>query len=162
MNAVAELRRPEPREELKRIKPTNFQTSEFAFARYSVVLPVGWTLDDVLDPDAWAHVAHKLDRNKISNDPARIGTIIEVRTEDHAFYAELYVRAVRASALDVWPILGPVRLGASQDKPTGNFDVRWNVGKRGFDIVRTSDKVVVAQGLPKKEDAYAWIEQTAG
>lgn len=158
MNEVAKL--SEPREELKRVKPTNFQTSEYAFARYAVLLPVGWTLEDVLVPEAWAHVAHKLDSNKVSKDPARTGAIIEVRTEDHAFYAELYVRAVRNMALDVQVVLGPVVLGKEQ-KAHANFDVRWNVGKRGFDIVRKSDKQIVATGIPKKEDAHAWIEKMA-
>lgn len=158
MNAVAQTRREE---ELKRVKISSFQTSEYAFARYSTVLPVGWTIEDVLDPDAWAQIAYKLDKNKITNDPARVGAIIEVRTEDHAFYAELYVRAVRNMALDVQAVRYEP-LGPQAAKLTGNFDVRWNVGARGFDVIRQSDKVVVAKGLAKKEDAYAWIEQTIG
>lgn len=163
MNAVAELTKLEGArdEPIKRVKPNSLQLAEFAYARYSVELPVGWSLDDVLDPDVWAHVAHKLDRNKSTNEPARTGAIIEIRTEDHAFYAELYVRAVREKALDVqlvsYHVLGP-KVIASNDR----FETRWNVGRRGFDIVRLSDKAVVAQGFPKKEDATAWIEQTAG
>lgn len=158
MNAVAQTRREE---DLKRVKISNFQTSEYAFARYSAVLPVGWTLDDVLDPDAWAQIAYKLDKNKITNDPARVGAIIEVRTEDHAFYAELYVRAVRNMALDVQAIRYE-RLGPKEEVQTAGFDVRWNVGRRGFDVVRKADGVIVADGLPKKEDAYAWIKKTIG
>jgi hypothetical protein len=159
MNAVAELTR---QEQLKRVKPASLQMSEHAYARYSVVLPVGWDLDDVLDPEAWAHVAHKFEKTKLTNEPDRSGAIIEIRTEDHAFYAELYVRAVRNMALDVQAILGPVKLGPQAEKQTAGFDVRWNVGSRGFDIIRQADKVVVAKGLPKKEDAHAWIEQTVG
>lgn len=163
MNAVAEMTKPAKAEEPpKRVKPTSFRaTSDYIFARFAIILPVGWILDDVLDPDAWAHVAHILDRNKITNEPARVGTLIEVRTEDHAFYAELYVRAVRDMALDV-QVLQHVPLGPKVEKKSANFDVRWNVGKRGFDVVRKSDGAIVASGLPKKEDAYAWIDKIAG
>lgn len=146
---------------VKKIALSNFRASEFAYARYAVTLPVGWTLDDLLIPEAWAQVAHVLDKTPMTNEPPRVGTIVEVRTEDHAFYAELYVRAVRKMALDVQVTLGPVLLGGEQKEVKGNFDVRWNVGKRGFDIVRKSDKVIVADGLLKKEDALAWIEKTA-
>ena len=145
---------------VKKIALSLFRSSEFAYARYSVTLPVGWTLDEILDPEAWAQVAHVLDRVPVTGEPPRVGTIIEVRTEDHAFYAELYVRAVRKMALDVQVISGPVTLGVEKKDPQ-KFDVRWNVGKRAFDIVRKSDRVIVADGLPKKEDAYAWIEKTA-
>jgi hypothetical protein len=160
MNAVAELK-PDPKEQVKRVKPTSLQMSEHAFARYSVVAPVGWTIEDLLDPEAWAHVAHKLEKTQLTNEPDRSGAIIEVRTEDHAFYAELYVRAVRKMALDV-DVIQFKPLGPQTEKKTAGFDVRWNVGARSFEVIRQSDKEVVARALPKKEDAYAWIERTIG
>jgi hypothetical protein len=164
MNETTELTRPvlQKREDpLKRVKPTALNaTSDYEYPRFAVTLPVEWTLEDVLDPESWAHVAYKLDANKTTKDPARVGTIIEVRTEDHAWFAELYVRAVRPNALDL-AVLRHTNL-APEDKETGNFHVRWNVGKRGFDVIRLSDKTIVASGLPKKEDAHAWIKETMG
>ena len=35
---------------------------------------------------------------------------------------------------------------------------RWNVGKRTFDVIRSSDRQIVSSGHKLKEDAQAWIE----
>lgn len=156
MNAVAQTRREE---ELKRVKPTSLQMSEHAFARYSVVLPVGWTLEEVLTPEVWAHVAHKFEKTKLTNEPDRSGAIIEIRTEDHAFYAELYVRAVRKMALDV-DVIQFKAIGPKDEKPvSGDYKPRWNVGAGGYDIIRHADGAIVgrASDFKLKEDALNYI-----
>lgn len=158
MTSVARI---QPEEPAKKIKQSAFQLSEHAYGRRSVTLPVGWTLTDILAPESWSEVAHQLVGNRLNGIPPQEGTMIEVRTQDHAFYAELYVRAVEKMALHV-EVIQYKPLGPQESKDTGKFDVRWNVGRRGFDVIRKSDKQIVAEGLPKKEDAYAWIEQTAG
>lgn len=158
MNAVVELTRPADQ---KKVKQSTFQLAEHAYGRRSVTLPVGWSIEDILAPEAWSEVAYLLVGNKLSGTLPQAGSIIEVRTEDHAFYAELYVRAVSKMSMDV-DVIQYKPLGPQEVKDTGKFDVRWNVGRRGFDVIRKSDKQIVAEGLPKKEDAIAWIEQTVG
>lgn len=158
MTAVARIQPDEP---AKKVKRSTFQFAEHAYGRHSATLPVGWTIDDVLAPESWSEVAHLLDGNKMNNTKPQVGAVIEVRTEDHAFYAEIYVRAVEKMALHV-DVIQFKPLGPQEAKETGKFDVRWNVGRRCYEVVRLSDKHIVATDLPKKEDAYSWIEQTAG
>lgn len=160
MNAVTELTRPEAVEHPNKAKQTAFQLSEHAYGRRSYTLPVGWTLEDTLLPEFWSEVAHLLEGNKLNGIPPQEGTIIEVRTQDHAFYAELYVRAVRKMALDVGLIGAPTYFGKKDEKPvSGDYKPRWNVGAGGYDIVRNSDGAIVgrASDFKLKEDAYAYI-----
>ena len=44
---------------------------------------------------------------------------------------------------------------------TSPFEVRWNVGKRGYDVLRKSDKQIVGEAarLKTKEQAFAWIDE---
>ena len=142
---------------------TVFQLAEHAYGRFSVTLPVGVAFDEVLKPETWSQISHRFMRNPASGEPDRTGAVIEVRTQDHAFYAEIYVRAVRGTVLDVGVIREPVYFGP-KDIKTNAYEVRWNVGKRGFDVIRTSDRTIVegAEKFPTKELAYRWIEDVAG
>lgn len=144
-----------------RLLASKFLPNEFAFGRFSAVIPVGVTIDDVLKPEFWAHIAHMLRSNQMTGDPARTGTIIEIRSEDHSLYAELYVRAVKEQALDVALIGKPTYFGPRESSPSEKYSVRWNVGKRGFDILRKSDNAIIGRAVdfPKKEDAYEHIRR---
>jgi hypothetical protein len=150
-----------PAEEPKRILLKDFQEADYSYARFSVTLPLGWTIEDALKPEFWTNVAHRLARQPQTGEPAKVGTIIELRAVDHSLYAELYVRAVMERGLTVALIRDPVFFGprAVQDSP---FEMRWNVGRRGYDIIRRSDKVIVGEGsqFPTKEAAQAWISST--
>jgi hypothetical protein len=155
---VAEATRPEAIEQPNKVKQSTFQLSEHAYGRRSVTLPVGWTLDEILAPEAWSEVAHLLEGNKLNGIPPQAGSIIEVRTQDHAFYAELYVRAVRKMALDV-DVIQAKTLGPKDEKPiSGNYRPRWNVGAGGYDILRSDGAIVGrASDFKLKEDANAYI-----
>jgi len=137
---------------------------DFAFATFSVILPAGWEIDQILNPSAWSHVASIFDRTPGTADAPKVGSTIEVRTQDHAFYAVLYVRAVREQALDVQVIHGPIMLGTQAENTSKAFKMRWNAKQRGFDVIRISDNAVVgsAAQLKKKEDALAWIDKMKG
>lgn len=152
-------------ESVKRIKDNQmwFQEAQYAYGRYSVTLPVGWVLDDVMAPEAWALVAHRLQPQPGTGDAVRIGTIFEVRTQDHAWYAELYVRAVREMAIDVAILREPRVLQPKLDDPDG-YEINWNFGRRGFDIIRKIDreKVGDARKFPKREDAVEYLKRITG
>lgn len=140
----------------------NFKSSEYAYARFSVVLPEGATIKDTLRPEAWSSVAHVLQTKAYTGEPDLRGAIIEVRTVDHSMFAELYVRAVQDNGLTVQLMRDPVKLGPQVVKDETKFFTRWNVGARGFDIIRKSDDQLVgaAKDFPLKEQALAWIEET--
>lgn len=149
------------REGPRSLAPKNFQSSEFAYARFSATLPAGWTLEDALRPEFWANVCHVLQSPPVTREPDKSGAIIELRAEDHSFYAELYVRAVKKRGLDVAVLREPVYLG-QQKVESDKFEIKWNVGKRGFDIIRKSDRETVADGgtIKTREAAQEWIDKT--
>lgn len=148
-----------PQDPAKKVKRSTFQFAEHAYGRHSARLPVGWTIEDVLAPESWSEVAHLLDGNKMSNTHPQVGAVIEVRTEDHAFYAELYVRAVRKMALDIALIGEVTYFGKKDEKPASDaYKPRWNVGAGGYDIVRKDGAIVGrAADFKLKEDAFAYI-----
>ena len=139
----------------------DFQMSEFAYARMCATLPIGWTIEDALKPEFWSGVAHRLQKDQLSGGHDRAGAIVELRTVDHRFYAEVYVLAVRDQTLTVKLIREPVVLQSDEEDLSG-FETRWNVGARGWSIIRKSDKQIVndASKFPLKEDAIDWIEKT--
>lgn len=139
----------------------DFMQAEFAYAKMSATLPVGHTFKDALRPEYWVNVAYMLAATPVTNEPDRAGAVIEVRTADHSFYAELYVRGVPEQGLIVSVLREPVYFGPKQDG-TPQFDLRWNLGKRGFDVLRKSDGAIVGDGtkFPTKEMALKWVEDT--
>jgi len=149
-------------EQLRALKRASFQSSEFAYANLSATLPVGWTVEDALKPEFWVHVTDMLQKTPVTNEPDKAGAIIELRTVDHAFYARVYVRAVQERGLIVQLLGEPVYFGPKEVKAASQFEVRWNVGKRGFDIIRKSDREIVGDGskIPTKEAAQDWIDKT--
>ena len=83
-----------------------------------------------------------------------------VGREDHSAYAELYVRAVQERGLIVALLGEPIYFGPKTAEHA-KFEIKWNVGKRGFDILRKSDREIVADGgkLKTREQAMAWIDR---
>lgn len=160
MNAVAEMTKPV--EVPRKILARHFMESEFAYADISVTMPVGHTIEDALKPEYWSHVAHRLQQNVLTGAPDRSGAIIRLRSEDHAFFAKLYVRAVRKDSLEVALIGEPTYFGPKGGTKSDKYDTRWNVGARGYDVVRKSDGAIVgrAADLKLKEDAVAFIRDT--
>lgn len=159
MSDVAVAVKPAPVIEVPRIHPRDFKLCEYEYARFSARLPIGATFQDALKPEFWVQVCHLLRKNPVTNEPDKSGAIIEIRTVDHAFFAELYVRAVQEKGLVVAVLREPVYFG-QQEVKSDRFDVRWNVGARGYDVIRRSDKEVVAKALSTKEEAQSWIDTT--
>lgn len=162
--AVQELNKPKA-PPLPVLPPTNdrFSITEsgYAYAEVDVRLPVGHTLEDALRPEYWVHHASKLKARAFTAEPDRAGAKIRLRTDDHAWYCECYVRAVDDGGLRLQVILGPVRLGPAEAKQHKGYEKRWNVGARGYDILRLSDNQIVANAskIKTREDADNWIAE---
>lgn len=156
--AAEPARRVQEQEPPRQLRESSLASSEFAYARLSATLPVGWTIEDALKPEFWVRVAHKFAKTPVTGEPDKTGAIIELRSVDHSFYAQLYVRAVREGGLVVQLIGEPEYFGP-RDVKSSNFETRWNVGRRGYDVLRQSDREIVAHGLPTKEAAQEWIDK---
>lgn len=152
------------RERDTKILQKDFLQASFAYNRWSVTLPFGISFKETLVPEFWANVAHLLAPNKTTGQPARVGDVIEVRTIDGSMYGELYVRAVRTESLIVSVIKEPVYFNVDKMNPTApnSMKVRFNVGKRKYEVTRKSDGVVVGDGFDLKENAVDFIEKMAG
>lgn len=151
-----------------------FQASEYARACFDVVLPANWDYEDTLRPGFWANVCHLLKRNPVSGEPSRQGALIDVGTEDHAFFAKLYVRAVLKAGLVVQcigPSIDPrtgkacpidIETGLAwqgrKDVESGVFDIRWN--GTAFDIVTRDTEQTIAENFATRELATEWVSKT--
>lgn len=160
MPDVAEAVKPARAQEQPRaISVRDFRLCEFEYARFSARLAENVAFEDTLKPEFWVHIVHLLQKTPVTNEPDKAGAIIELRTIDHSFYAELYVRAVEEKGLIVSPLREPVYFGPKAVSSNG-FEAKWNVGKRAYDIIRKSDREIVKGGVPTKEAAQDWIDKT--
>lgn len=131
---------------MKKLDANRFALAEYKFNEWAVVLEFGTPYESIFAPDFWAHVAKDLKQ----------GDIIHVRSEDHSFYARVYVRASDR----LWAKVGEieaVNFDATQKAEESGLAVKWIVGKRSFAVVRQSDNQVIQGGFQIKEDAVAWM-----
>lgn len=145
----------------RKLLEKDFQLDEqFVYARACVTLPVGWAFEECLKPEFWVNIAPKFKKDQFTNGPEKTGAVVTIRTADHAFYAELYVRAVRERDLIVSIVKEPVYFGPKEVQ-SDKYETRWNVGKRSYDIIRKSDKEIVGEAKTK-EGVVDWIAKTHG
>lgn len=149
-------------EDTKAIMPSHFGIAEFGLAQFVATIPAGWKFEECLRPEFWVHVCPLFKRDPSINSPEKTGSLIHILAEDHAFYAQLYVLAVQSQGLTVKVIIPPVPL-QDRDVKSDKYEVRWSSSRRGFDIIRKSDKSVVADGskIKTKDEAAQWIAQGA-
>lgn len=150
----------EPIRSPRKLLPVNLCADGFGNRRWQAYLPDGYTLEDALRPQFWAHVANQM--KSAPGERKGVGDIIEIRNFDHSAYAELYVRGVGDNEVFV-AVMVDRAVAPEIKQESAALDVRWNVGKRGYDIVRVGDKAVVQDGakFPLREQAVAWIAQHA-
>lgn len=139
------------------------QLAEHARNVHVASIEPGLTLEDVQDPAFFAHVAKRM----------RECDHIEVRTDDKAWFAELFVvevgqMFVKTALLRYVELSGGAKV-KSADKPTqsdaapaAGFATVWKGPHKRFCVVRESDKAIVHENAATKEDGDAWIAQHTG
>ena len=142
------------------------QLAEHARNVHVATVEPGLTIEDVQDPAFLAHVAKRI----------REFDHIEVRTEDKAWFAELFV-------IEVGPLFVKTALlryvelsgGAAAKQATGEaaksadaapaaegFTTVWKGPHKRFCVVRDSDRAIVHENAATKEDGDAWIAKHLG
>jgi len=118
---------------------------------WSLILPEGHTVEDTLRPAYWSSIARFFD--------GKFHNFIDVLNDEHSLYARLYVRAVQENQMIVTQIGETQIFGPVAVEIDSALEPRWNVGKRGYDIVRKADGMVIQDGskFGVKEQALAWI-----
>ena len=151
-------------EEVKKLPPGNLRLE--AGQKYlhpEVVMPAGWAFEEALKPEFWERHAHLFAASTDPRRDASTGSKIYIVAEDLAWAGEVFVRAADEKSLHVSVYKEPVYFGP-KDVETDTYETRWNLGVKGHDVVRKSDRSIVQSGrnFPKKEDAIRWIEETTG
>jgi len=161
-----------------KILARNFKLAEFVYRRHRAVTEAGTTIKDVIDPTYWTGVASSLTQ----------GDIIEVVSAETDWYAELFVRSCTKTDAKVAIIrhvsLGqnnpasfiedepgqkdtkskpatdkPKKEGESDKKTDQPYEVKWKGPTNKFQVIRTSDNVVVSGDvvLADKASADEWL-----
>jgi hypothetical protein len=129
----------------------NLHAADFARQVFRVNPPAGTTLDEMLEPDYWAHVARRMTPHDI----------VEVAPEDGAFYARLFV--INADKLWVkMAKLEYVEFGESAPKllATDKFEAKFAGPNAKWRVHNKTDNSLVSNdSFQSRAEAEKWIEQ---
>lgn len=128
-----------------KILQRQIQQADYVRTVHAATPEPGTNLDNMLQPDYWAHVAKSL----------KAGDLIEVRAADGEWFAELYVRST--SATDAKVVVLREHSFAEKRAPTQDVDVKFR-GEKKWSVVRKSDKTVLIEGLETKGAAEDWAK----
>lgn len=134
-------------------QPTTLKRSEFVRGSFTHIAKHGETIDDVLAPSYWAHVAPQMSRFDI----------VEVIADDGSYEVVFRVISAEKSAmkfrvLAVWepePLitgLGPVD---EPSPPVAGLSVTWGGPRHKWRVVDDVTKEVASHGHSNKEEAEA-------
>jgi hypothetical protein len=131
------------------IDPQRMQNAEYLRRDWVLTAEEGTTVDDVLDPSYWAHVAGQLteyDR-------------IEVRVDTGEYLLEMLVKQkgrnwAQVALLHHHDLVGDVKTG---DVGGEEFEAIWKGPLLKWCAMRKADKQILEQKLGSREAAMAWI-----
>lgn len=133
------------------LHPSRFALAEHKRNLYFVTPADGTTLEQVLQPVFWSHVAARL----------RPTDRVEVHAEDGTWFAELYVR----DAGHLHATLVPLRVfefDAAERKATAaDHEVHWKGPHHRWAVVRRSDGQLVKTECASREEAQMWLAGNA-
>jgi hypothetical protein len=127
------------------------KTREFENQDHVVTVEHGNTIDDVLRPEFWSHVAPKL----------RPYDEIRVRADDGTFYARVLVLSCGRNWAKVHQLehhrLTSKDVDMSQAAQFEGYDVKWRGPHCKWSVVRKADNVVVIEKLDSQAEATTWL-----
>lgn len=137
---------------MSKLIPENIQPAEYLRNVHRVKAAETDTIDDVLAPDYWTHVAQKV----------RVGDKLEIFPEGGAWYVEALVVSssnihLKLVALTKVQINEPVKKAEKNDEKKP-FTVEFKGPQRKWSVIRTSDKSYVKEGFEDKDDAIDWLK----
>jgi len=129
--------------------PSRMRLAEYDRQEWIVNAEPGHTIEDLMKPGYWAHMAQQM----TAYDH------IEVRAEDGSWVAELLVvqvdrmwaKVVLKSKFDFTVTEDPEELN--------QHVVEWKGPQHRFAVIRTSDREKIKDGFQNKEEAAAWMRE---
>lgn len=116
---------------------------------------------NITDPELWESTARKFQMT-IGGGPG-YHNMVTVLNERHTLFGWFSVRAISDNQVTLDPIIPLTWFGPDVKEPVPgtNLKPKWNVGRKGWDVVRVSDGRVVQEGSKFKttEMALAWIKE---
>jgi hypothetical protein len=130
------------------INNTRMQMAEYWRNEWVVNAELGTTVEDVMDPQYWAHMAAMLkpyDR-------------IEVRVDDGSWLLELIVTGCDRSWAKVH-LLQRYELTTADVAQTqsAKYEVAWKGPQHKWVVIRLSDQMMIKSELGSKNIAYTWM-----
>lgn len=128
--------------------PDRIGQSEDKERRFVIDIEYGVTLEDVLEPSYWAHVASQMQPMDE----------IKVRTEDGSWVAFLMVKYAERNYVSV--VLDRlIKLDREIQMPiqSERHKVDWKGPRLRFCVTRTLDQKRVKEGCMSREEAIAWM-----
>lgn len=137
-----------------RMLPKNFKldVTGFAFNQWSAKLEEDQSLDDAMEPPFWAGQVDQV----MGAATKGLGDIITVRKLSESLYAKLLIVEIGKGFIRTIKV--EEARAAVPDLPEGvGLTTRWNVGKSCHEVIRKTDKQMMATGFQTKANAIAWI-----
>tara|TARA_Y100000310_G_scaffold320331_1_gene376681 strand:- start:5597 stop:6064 length:468 start_codon:yes stop_codon:yes gene_type:complete len=133
---------------VKRLPVANMRLQETDYTCWHVTLPLGVTVDDLVVPTFWAHVARHLK------------PLSEIRADaiDGSFITRMYVTQVGDTWAKVHVWLNTDMRDASVSDDDPNFYVEFPNATDRWCVRRKTDKSIVKSGFTTREDAATWMQ----
>lgn len=144
--------RNKTRDESVQLSPDRFHEADFRRVVWGSYVEPNTTLEQLLKPEFWAHIAGKLKQYDQ----------IEVKWDDGSHYATFLVIDAGPSWAQVFKLtfvdLGGKNIPAAPEFP---FEVKWGGGHHKFRIIRKADQAVIQSGLATKDIAEQAMKEYA-
>ena len=129
--------------------PSRMRLAEYDRQEWIVNAEPGHTIDDILKPGYWAHMAPQMSAYDH----------IEVRAEDGSWVADLLV--VQVDRMWAKVVLKSKFEFSSSENPTDvdQHVVEWKGPQHRFAVIRISDREKIRDGFHTKEEAGAWMRE---
>lgn len=130
------------------LMPDRMGLAEHKRQDWVVEIPVGLTLEDVMQPGYWAHVAAQM-------DPL---DTVQCRWEDGSLIAWFVVKFCERNYATL-VLDRKLELGQEREVPqqTMKHKVEWKGPVLRFCVIRMSDQQVIHEGEREKQAAYNWM-----
>ena len=125
------------------IKPSQLSPPGHMTRQMTVIAAADQTLEDLMEPKAWASVSHQL----------RIWDSIEVISEDTTWVAKLFVTSITKQWVNVECLFHKELQKTETPDAADSYEVKWKGPHLLFCVIRKADGTHVAERL-SKEDAY--------
>ena len=125
-----------------------FHEASIAANRWAVTLPYEHTYEDCFNPKFWSFIARRVS----------VGDIIDVRTIDQRFYAELYV--IESSRIHVSVVeLRHFELNNLAGSKQIDLELKptWKGPSWRWCVIRQTDGEIMTRNLPSQSAAEKWI-----